>query len=567
MAAKTYTLSSYFGPRCIPVPGASTYHFGVDLAARSGTPIYAIAPGTVTATVSGTTSRAGYISIRHTISGVTYTSIYMHIWSATTRVKVGQKVTAGQRISEVGNSGVSSGSHLHLELWRAGTTSVTAENAGAFLKARGVDIYAAATLVTARPAPATCTYYSIGALNLRSGPSVEYDSLRLLPQGTAIVHVPGKITSGFIPVRVGTQSGWVSSSLVSPVKPPPAPAALPTGTYFATAALAFRAAASSSGVSLGVIPKDAKVGAILALSASWAKVTYSGKTGWVQRAYLTTTVPATPAATPPPIQYATAALAFRATASSSGVSLGVIPKDAKVGAILALSASWAKVTYAGKTGWVQHSYLTTTVPTPPATAPAPTNYATAALAFRATASTSSTSFGVIPKGSAVGTILATSASWAKVTYSGKTGWVQRAYLTTTPPAPPAPAPAPTNYATAALAFRATASTTGTSLGVIPKGSAVGTILATSASWAKVTYSGKTGWVQRAYLTTTPPGPPTYVATVALAFRATASTAGTSLGVIPKGADVGVILATSASWAKVTYSGKTGWVQRSAITLR
>ena len=287
MTAKTYVVSSLFGPRCIPVPGASTYHYGVDLAAKSGSPIYAIAPGVVTATVSGTTSRVGYIAVRHTISGATYTSTYMHIWSATTRVKVGQKVTAGQRISEVGNSGVSSGAHLHLELWKAGTSGATAVNAASFLKERGVDIYANATLVTAKAAPPTCTYYTTGAVNFRTGPSTAFPALSLLPKGTAMVHVPGKITAGFIPVKIGTTSGWISSSLVTPTKPPVVAAApAPKPTYATTTALNLRTKPSLTAPRILVIPKGGKVGVILATSGVWRKVSYAGKTGWVHSAYL-----------------------------------------------------------------------------------------------------------------------------------------------------------------------------------------------------------------------------------------------------------------------------------------
>jgi uncharacterized protein YgiM (DUF1202 family) len=573
VTAKTYTVSSYFGPRCIPLPGASTYHYGVDLAAPAGTPIYAVAPGIVTATVSGTASRAGYISIKHSIDGLTYTSNYLHIWSATTHVKVGQAVAAGQRISAVGNSGVSSGAHLHLELWRTVTTGVVAENAANFLKARGVDVYASATRVTATAAPATCTYYATASVNFRTGPSTTYGSIRLLPQGTAMVHVPGSITSGFIPVRVGNDSGWVSSSYVSPSKPPPAPAVLPSTTHYAAVALAFHATASTAGTSLGVVPKDANVGPVQAISSSWAKVTYDGKTGWVQNAGLTTTAPA-PTAPPAPASYATAALAFHATASTAGASLGVVPKGANVGPVQAISSSWAKVTYDGKTGWVQNAGLTTTAPAPTTPPPAPTYYAAVALAFHATASTAGTSLGVVPQGAHVGPVQGTASSWAKVTYDGKTGWVQHAGLTTTAPAPPTPPTAPpaqTHYATVALAFHATASTAGTSLGVVPKGANVGPVQATASSWAKVTYDGKTGWVQRAGLTTTAPAPttpppaPTYYAAVALAFHAIASTAGASLGVVPKGADVGLVQGTSASWAKVTYNGRTGWVQLAGLT--
>jgi murein DD-endopeptidase MepM/ murein hydrolase activator NlpD len=285
IAAKTYYLSSHFGPRCIPVQGGSTYHQGVDLAAKAGTPIYAIAAGVVTATVDGTSSRAGYISVRHSIDGAQYTSTYMHIWSATTQVTVGQAVTAGQRISEVGNSGVSSGSHLHLELWKAGSTGSQAQDAAAFLRQRGIDLYSSATAVTAPATPATCTYYTVGAVNFRTGPSTGYSILRTLPSGTAMTHIPGSITAGFIPVSVGTQSGWISASYVSPTKPA-APVTAPAPTYATTAPLNLRVSPSTSAARILVIPQGANVGVILASSDVWRKVTYAGRTGWVHSAYL-----------------------------------------------------------------------------------------------------------------------------------------------------------------------------------------------------------------------------------------------------------------------------------------
>lgn len=278
ITAKTYSVSSYFGPRCIPVQGGSTYHYGVDLATKAGTPIYTIAAGVVTATVNGTTSRAGYISVRHSIDGVEYTSIYMHIWSATTRVAVGQIVEAGQRISEVGSSGVSSGNHLHLELWKATSPGAQAQNAAAFLQARGIDLYTSATAVTAKTTPATCTYYTVVGLNFRTQPSTTAPIIRVLPRGTAMTHVPGSISGSFIPVRVGTQSGWVSAGYVSPTKPAP--------TYATTAPLRLRAAPSTSAVTLLIIPARANVGVILATSGVWRKVSYAGKTGWVHSAYL-----------------------------------------------------------------------------------------------------------------------------------------------------------------------------------------------------------------------------------------------------------------------------------------
>lgn len=301
LASKSYSVSSYFGPRCIPIQGGPTVHRGIDLAAAGGAPIYSIAAGVVIATVDGTSSREGYVAVRHLIGGVEYKSVYMHVWKSTTRVKVGQTVSAGQRLSEVGSSGASSGNHLHLELWRSTSAGFVAIDPAAFLQPRGVNLYTSSYAVNAKPTPATCTYYTVGGVNFRTGPSTSHSIIRMLPLATAVVHVPGLITNGFIPVKVGTQSGWVSAGLVTPtrpsgapavVTPPPAPAPTPaptptpTSTYLTTDALNLRATASTSGTRILLIPKGANVGVILASSGVWRKVAYLGKTGWVHSAYL-----------------------------------------------------------------------------------------------------------------------------------------------------------------------------------------------------------------------------------------------------------------------------------------
>lgn len=298
LAAKTYGISSFFGPRCIPIQNGGTVHRGLDMATAGGSPIYAIAAGVVTATVDGTSSREGYISLRHNIGGVEYKSVYMHIWNSTTRVKVGQTVSAGQRISEVGSSGASTGNHLHLELWRQTSAGFVAEDPAAALKPRGVDLLGSATGIWAKPTPATCTYYTVGGVNFRTGPSTSHSIIRMLPLGTAVVHVPGQLNNGFIPVKVGTQSGWVSISLVTPTKPatpPPAPTPPPTtpptttppaGTYQTTARANLRTEPSTSAPRILLLPSGANVGTVAAAKGVWRQVTYSGKTGWVHSAYL-----------------------------------------------------------------------------------------------------------------------------------------------------------------------------------------------------------------------------------------------------------------------------------------
>ena len=103
-------ISSQFGWRPKPLPGASSNHKGMDFAADTGTPIYAAAAGTVTA--SGTSGKAGKrIVINH---GNGLSTIYMHC--NTLFVRKGAKVSKGQNIAEVGNTGNSTGPHLHFQV-------------------------------------------------------------------------------------------------------------------------------------------------------------------------------------------------------------------------------------------------------------------------------------------------------------------------------------------------------------------------------------------------------------------------------------------------------------------
>lgn len=366
LAAKSYDVSAWQGPRCMPAPGATTSHGGVDLATKNGSPIYAVAAGVVTAAVSGTSSVAGHIDIRHTVGKVTYTTKYLHVWSATTYVKVGQVVKAGQRISSVGTSGNTTGPHLHLELWEQTAGGNKQLDPVPWLKSRGVDVAGQATRITAKTAPSTCTYYTTGAVNLRAGASTATAVVEKLAAGTMVTAVPGNVSNSFLPVMAGSRSGWIANWLLTPKRPavtaprPPttAPAPAPSAvTYKTTAALNLRPTASTSQRPLLTIPKGKDVGQILASNGSWRQVTYAGKTGWVHSDYLTKST-ATPTPPKPAIYKTTAALNLRPTASTSQKPLLTIPKGKSVGQILGSSGSWRKVAYSGKTGWVHKDFIT-----------------------------------------------------------------------------------------------------------------------------------------------------------------------------------------------------------------
>ena len=108
-------ISSYFGPRPQPVPGASTNHKGVDLAAPYGANILASAAGVVT-TARYSASAGNYVVIAH---GNGISTVYMH--ASSLLVSVGQVVEQGQVIAKVGSTGYSSGNHLHFGVIKNGT--------------------------------------------------------------------------------------------------------------------------------------------------------------------------------------------------------------------------------------------------------------------------------------------------------------------------------------------------------------------------------------------------------------------------------------------------------------
>ncbi|GAA1784407.1 M23 family metallopeptidase [Agromyces lapidis] len=110
-------ISSSFGPRTAPCAGCSTDHDGVDFNSGDGTPVMAVAAGTV---ISSTDAGGGYgvmIEIEHQVDGSTVTSLYAHMSYGSRLVEVGDTVSAGEQIGSIGSTGQSTGAHLHLEMY------------------------------------------------------------------------------------------------------------------------------------------------------------------------------------------------------------------------------------------------------------------------------------------------------------------------------------------------------------------------------------------------------------------------------------------------------------------
>jgi murein DD-endopeptidase MepM/ murein hydrolase activator NlpD len=119
------TFTSGFGMRW------GTTHYGVDIANRIGTPIVAVADGTVIE--AGPASGFGlWVRIQHADGTV---SVYGHV--DTFSVHEGQQVKAGEQIARMGNRGYSTGPHLHFEIWDATGKKM---NPAPWLAARGISL-------------------------------------------------------------------------------------------------------------------------------------------------------------------------------------------------------------------------------------------------------------------------------------------------------------------------------------------------------------------------------------------------------------------------------------------
>lgn len=150
LPARTWVKTSGFGIRVHPVTGETKLHTGVDLAAPTGTHILAAADGRVV--FAGAASGYGnLILIEHNVGGRTVATGYAHMYADGIHVTVGQSVTAGEYIADVGVTGYSTGPHLHFEVRPGGADGAPIDPEPWLASHGAVDIEAASDA-----APAGC---------------------------------------------------------------------------------------------------------------------------------------------------------------------------------------------------------------------------------------------------------------------------------------------------------------------------------------------------------------------------------------------------------------------------
>lgn len=114
MPLDSSVLTSDFGKRVSPITGREHLHRGIDLAAPTGTKVYACQAGTVSVATFDSVY-GNYIILQHADS---VQSVYAHL--SAMEVRAGQPVMKGSVIGRVGSTGASTGPHLHFEIRKNG---------------------------------------------------------------------------------------------------------------------------------------------------------------------------------------------------------------------------------------------------------------------------------------------------------------------------------------------------------------------------------------------------------------------------------------------------------------
>jgi murein DD-endopeptidase MepM/ murein hydrolase activator NlpD len=112
------SITSGFGVRFNPILQAADHHDGIDVRTDGNPPAAAAADGLVEVATTSYNENEGYGTVVILDHGRGFKTVYAHLDSL--MVRKGHRVTSGQTVGIVGSTGVSTGPHLHFEVWRDG---------------------------------------------------------------------------------------------------------------------------------------------------------------------------------------------------------------------------------------------------------------------------------------------------------------------------------------------------------------------------------------------------------------------------------------------------------------
>lgn len=303
------------------------------------------------------------------------------------------------------------------------------------------------------------------SLTVRTGPGANYQAIDWLKKGTNVKVIS---TSGdWVRINVNGKTGYVNgkyltkgttSSVTTPSTSTSKPSTSNSTDYrkVTASSLTVRTGPGVGYKATDWLQKNQTV-QVLSVSGDWAKVSVSGKTGYVHTGYLTKTTvtqpskPSTPATSTTEVREVTAYwLTMRDGASANNKAIGYLKKGTKV-TVHSYKGDWANVTAEGKKGYVHSGYLskgtTTTAPSTPAPAPTTpvvtgtTKYVNApdGLNLRSGRGVQNRVVVTMPYGASV-KVSDVVNGWGKITYGNHTGYANVGYLVNSKPSVSKPAP-------------------------------------------------------------------------------------------------------------------------------
>nr|WP_241741943.1 SH3 domain-containing protein [Shouchella lehensis] len=404
-------------------------------------------------------------------------------------------------------------------------------------------------------------------LNLRAQPNTN-SSIRTTLSKDQTVQIVKKEGNWYF-VRVGFQTGWVSSDFVSITSDNVEDNKPSLGSATTTARLNLRSGAGTSHRVLTTLPVGQKL-ELLQKQGNWYQVKAGNQTGWVSSDFIKTdgnnvedNKPSLGSAT------TTARLNLRSGAGTSHRVLTTLPVGQKL-ELLQKQGNWYQVKAGNQTGWVSADFIKTdgnnVGDSKPSLGSATT---TARLNLRSGAGTSHRVLTTLPVGQKL-ELLQKQGNWYQVKAGNQTGWVSSDFIKTdgnnVEDNKPSLGSATT---TARLNLRSGAGTSHRVLTTLPVGQKV-ELLQKQGNWYQVKAGNQTGWVSSDFIKTggnnvedSKPSLGSATTTARLNLRSGAGTSHRVLTTLTVGQKL-ELLQKQGNWYQVKAGNQTGWVSADFI---
>jgi len=361
-------------------------------------------------------------------------------------------------------------------------------------------------------------------LNVRGGPGTGHEVVANYKDGTKVT-ITGQVADWWR-VDIGNgKSGFVSSAFIvldpdsqqpptnppptnpPPTNPPPVETTKSGKVNTPGMTLNVRSGPGTSFTIIGMLNHNDKI-TITGESSGWYKLTFGGKTGYVSAAF----VILDGAAAPPPAAPQTKTVYVNTPGSTLNVRSGAGTNFAVLGSlkhgdkltVTDHNNDWFKLTFNGATGYISKSFTKADAPAAAPTTPtSKTGYVNtpgSTLNVRSGPGTNNAILGSLKHGDKI-TYTDDVSGWLKITFSGKTGYVSKSFVTDNPASNNTTTTGQktgTVNATGGLNVRSGPGTNHSIIGGLSNGAKV-TITDQSGSWYKIKYGSTEAWVSTSFI--------------------------------------------------------------------